>query len=208
MSRVFLDTNIINNQRLRVIVRYKINSPFDAFTYIPEYVNSDFFADAIVSNLELNTVYGNTTNCIELVENSEIDLQWGGTLIKPLFLFLPRSIFEYKPNSIISVYTKKYAPFFYSKGGSYPVTVYAEMFANFYYFGIIFLFLFYFFLEKLYVSFINGWDNYLNKTNVALIFLFVTSIQYVRGSGLDLWLLYVIIGYPAALMIFFLRRIK
>lgn len=187
---------ILISSILRGYGDYKFNDFWEANGFIFKYIKEDYFADALVNNLELSTAYVNTINPINYVISGQQPLLYGSTLAKGLFVFIPSSIVQ-KPKSIVDIYTSIYFPTFRSNGGSLPVTIPAELFWNFFIFSFPILGFMYYYFNKFYLKLIKGVLN--NKKSIGFImifYLYSSFMQIVRGSGLDLWLAYCLIALP------------
>src|SRR5690606_15480936 len=139
---------------------------------------------------------------INYVHSNQVELTYGSTFLKFFFLPLPRSIFPYKPDSMIDIYTKKFMPEFRAEGGSYPIIIYSEVFWNFHILGLFFLYFIFRVLNNFYIKLIENVNrNVINVKTIFLLFMYVTLIQFVRGSGLEIWLLYGILTIPMAIAI-------
>lgn len=163
-----------------------------AVLYLPKYITGDNFLDSFSDNFELTYTYAVSLISIDFLLNGRLDLQYGLSIIKPLFLLFPRSIFEMKPESIIMVFTKEYNYSMYAQGVSYPVVIPSEFFLNFHIFSLpIFVFIFYI-LNKMFLS--------IRKCSVGsgrFIFISYTAIMFfvfIRGSGLDLLVFNIFLG--------------
>lgn len=186
---------------------YQLDSKFDAFLIVPEYVNQPYFKHAFVENFEINTVLGNTMICMNFVEEEKLPLQYGGTYAKVLLSPIPRSIWKNKPEGIILKYTYTLNPEHKKKGQSLPVVHYAEGFANFYWFGIIAVVFILVFFEKMFWYVITCNDmNILNGKLVFYIYIVCILFQYIRGSGFDLFMLYSIVPIPYIIIISLLPK--
>jgi len=186
---------------------YEPENIVEASSYINDYVTSDIFLDALTANFETNAVYGNSTNAINYVYSNQVELTYGSTFLKFLFIPFPRQIFPDKPDSMIDIYTRKFMPEFRAIGGSYPIIIYSEVFWNFHILGFVFLFFLFKILNKLYVKLlININNNIMNVGTIFLLFMYITFIQFVRGSGLEIWLLYGVLTLPLAFIINFLIK--
>lgn len=169
---------------------------------IKNYITADIFLDAITDNLELSYAYGGMINSINLLRAGELNYLLGISIIKPVFIFIPRSIWPGKPWSLMHEYTKEYDYQGWIQGSSLPIPIPIEFFANFHLFGLLFSLLFFFCLDylfKLYLikpipldfkSFLGG-------------FIGITCFIIIRGSGLDLFVIYILSGLSS----FFLIRI-
>jgi hypothetical protein len=163
---------------------------------VADYINADIFKDAITDNLELNYAYGGMVNSLDLLYKGDLDFHYGLTLIKPVFLIIPRSFFTNKPYSFMHYYTQKVDPKGWSLGSSLPVILPIEFVANFHLFGLILFFLFYWFLDSLFIKFLFMISNEekLNFFGFLGAFVATTNFILIRGSGLDLFVLYILFG--------------
>ena len=186
---------------------FDVSNPLEASQHVRAYLSSDFAADALTANFELATTFGNTSNAVNYVMNDEVDLLYGSTFLKIFFIPFPRYIFPEKPESIINLYTRKFAPDFRDRGGSYPVGIYGEVFWNFSWFGLGVILLMFQFLNRVYFSILEHLNTrrIFNLSYILGLYLYITFIQFIRGSGLELWMLYAIVAMP---MIFFLKFIQ
>ncbi|WP_315055206.1 hypothetical protein [Chryseobacterium indoltheticum] len=177
---------------------FKVNTIYDAFVLIPEYIKSDFFLDAIGENLELNYSYGNALNAADLFLEGKTRLLYGETVAKALFVPLPKSIFEYKPRSIVEIYS----PLINNGTGEIqPVVIYSEFLWNFSIIFFIPLYMFFWFSEKIYKDILfQVKKNRLSLLLLLELFYITTILQFVRGSGLDLFVVYIIICLPFAFL--------
>lgn len=203
---------IILSSILRGYGNYNVENPIDAVAYVDDYLTSDFAKDALVMNFEITPVYGNSTNAINYVYNNEVDLLYGATFYKLFFVPVPRSIYPDKPDSMVDIYTTKFAPSFRAIGGSFPILLYSEIFWNFYFFGLLFLAFIFFILNRMYLYIIEGLkSDSINKSLLLYLFLYSTFIQFVRGAGLEMWLIYAFISFPLIVIfntIFFSKNKK
>lgn len=181
---------------------YQLDSKFDAFLKVPEYINQPYFKHAFVENFEVNTVLGNTMICMNFVEEEKLPLQYGGTYLKILFSPIPRSIWKNKPEGMILKYTYTLNPEHKKKGQSLPVVHYAEGFANFYWLGIFVVVAILVFFEKMFWYVVTCDNmNILNGKLVFYTYIICILFQYIRGSGFDLFLLYSIVPIPFIIII-------
>lgn len=186
---------------------YKLNNKYEAFLLVPDYVQKDYFLNVAVANFEVNYMFGNTILCMYLVDQGKIPLQYGGTYLKFLLAPIPRSIWYGKPDGFILKYSYALDPNNEKIGQSMPVVHYAEGFANFYWLGfiaatlIIVLFEYMFwYIVRLQRKSVFNWK--------FIFFIYVNCIifQYIRGSGFDLFMLYVIASLPMVIFIKFLKK--
>lgn len=176
-----------------------------AIKYLPQYISSDNFMDSLVDNFELNYAYSTPTIAMDYVMEGKIDFQYGMSIFKMILLVFPRSIFDFKPESLMLQFTKIYDNDFYIRGGSLPITLSSEIFLNFYLFAIPFLILIMYFFNNVF--------NKIFKTNNLLIFLmcvFIVSsfFMFMRGSGFDLYAFAIALASICFICILFLSRFK
>ncbi|QEK37238.1 O-antigen polymerase [Acinetobacter johnsonii] len=176
-----------------------------ALQYIPTYISSENFLDNLVENFELNYSYSLPVLAMDYVLNGKIDFQYGLSLIKPLFLIIPREIFDVKPESIIFTFTKAYDYNFYQNGGSLPVLLPAELFINFYMFGVIAFLLIMYFLNSIYrkIFFFKSVFSF-----IVCIFICGLFLMFMRGSGFDLFILYIALGCLYSYLMCILLKIQ
>jgi len=163
--------------------------------YIIPYIKSDGFISGLMNNLEFNYVYFHSLNAVESVLNDSDLIEYGSTIIKFIFIAIPRSIFLDKPDSIIHLYTNHYSPILRELGVSYPVNIVSEMFWNFHFFGLVGVCVAAIVILKIYYFFL------LNISTLSMpaisfgMFSYMFSLVWFRGSGLDMYLVYVIFSF-------------
>lgn len=164
--------------------------------YVKDYINSNLFLDYISDNLELTAVYFNAVNCVEMFFHGDIDFLFGSTLIKPLFIFFPRELFTFKPESMINIYTKSFYPYYYRIDGSIPTPFYSELFLNTYIFLPLACYYIIFIFEKIYQKLLLVIYDVFDVRVAIYSMLIFTELQFVRGSGLDLLVFTCLAGLP------------
>ncbi len=176
---------------------YDVDNPIDATSHVYDYLGSERIGKALAINFEMSTVYGNSSNAVDYVYKGEVDYLLGSTFIKFVFLPIPRKIFPDKPQTMVSIYTKKFLPEYHAKGSTRPITYYAEAYWNFSFFCILFIFIFTRWINNYYVLVVNSiLSNQVRAKSVFLIFMYITIIQFIRGAGFELWLLYALVQLP------------
>jgi hypothetical protein len=158
---------------------------FKALSLVPKYIGSDNFIDSIIDNFEVSSVYPSVVLSIEYIETGRLSLIYGESLIKPLFLPIPRDFFPSKPESIITIFTREQSPHFLLRGGSLPVAFPGELFINFHFFSLFILLGIVSFFNYIFSSLKNlpshGLLFKISSAASLLIFIFI------RGGGLDLY---------------------
>jgi len=178
---------------------FQVTSMVDAFSYIPQYMTSELFADGLTDNLELNFNYGVTITSIDQTLRGIIDYQHGASLIKVLFLPIPRDSIPYKPESVMQLFTRIYAPERWLEDGSLPVMFASDMFMNFNYLGLLPFALVWGGINRLFVAFHTVTPRSFAFYSCA--FLVITVLMFARGSGLELWLLYYLFAIPMMVVV-------
>ena len=180
----------------------------DAIKFIPDYAATDIFVDAAGENLELNFVYTNAINATDLFITGEQELLYGETFIKALFVPIPRSLFGYKPRALIKIYSPK-VDIPGVKEVTSPVVVYVEFFWNFGLLFFVFLFIMIYYMDKIHFYAIRRIkEKGLSFYTLLIVFWYTINIQFIRGSGLDLLFLYIIVGIPFAYVLIKFNKLK
>ena len=172
--------------------QFESNTPVEYLSNLQSYITSDIFIDGITDNLELNYNYGATNLSMEYVIEEKIQYQYGKTLIKPLFLWVPRDYFLEKPESFMHLYTRNFDYNEWSQGSSLPVIFPIDLFANFSLFGLFALIIFYWIFNK-----ISRWiycDNGFSIKSFFGALIVIIHLLFIRGSGLDILILYIILA--------------
>jgi hypothetical protein len=159
------------------------------------YITSSNFVAYFFNNIEVNYVFFHTFNSIEYIINDFEKIQLGSTLIKPIFIFIPRDILNIKPQSIIDLYTLSFDSNFRKSGGSWPINIFCELFWNFHLFGIIFLYPLFYFLNLSFSKLIYLIKTGLIINNIWFLYMFKEIISLFRGSGFDIFIVNLIISF-------------
>lgn len=183
---------------------FPVTSVFQAISYIPRYMTSEMFIDGITDNLELNYNYGCAITSIDLGIRGLIDYQYGASLIKPLFLPIPRELLPWKPESIMQIFTQVYAPEWWLEEGSMPVMFASEMFLNFSYLGLAPFALVLGLINRLFVGFHLAPPG--SFAFLSCAFLSITVLTLARGGGIEQYLLYYLLAIPVFLVVMLLRQ--
>lgn len=166
----------------------------DAFRYIPQYMQDPLAWGFLANNFEISSVFFNSHNAIEMVSKRPELLAYGESIFKVLFLGVPEGIFDYKPRSILDLYTREWDSGFREVGGSYPITFASEMFWNFSWAGLLGVFIVSYLTEKFYKNLVlASHSRQIVKVNFLLV-IYLLNLMLIRGSGLDIFLAYVLIS--------------
>jgi len=172
----------------------------DAFPFLLGYLKSDDFIPGFFANIEVNYFFFHALNAIELIVNNPELISFGSTIIKPLFFLVPRNIAEWKPDSIIHLYTSLHAPDIRAIGGSWPISIFSEFFWNFYFFSPLFVLVFSAVLAKFQLETIKLLCKNDNFKLAFFIFGYMNLIILARGSGFDQYVVFVILGGASILI--------
>jgi len=181
--------------------QYDVKNPIESIFHVNNYIHSENFIDNLADNFELPCDYGNTCTAINYVYKGETNLLYGTTFLKFIFTLIPTNVFPEKPKRMVEIFTQKFSPAFAAKGGSYPIFIYAEAFWNFNLLALFFLYIIFSFFNRLYSKMIIYLkQDIINIYSFFLIYMYITIIQFIRGSGFDLWLVYALIAIPTSYM--------
>lgn len=207
--KISLKTIIVSSLLVGVMILYILSASItrgygsfgveklsDAVAYVPDYVQSDIFSEVVTGNFETPGHYGKSVLACSYVMDNRVPLLFGETFCKVLFIPIPRFVFNYKPRNMIDVFTTVYDYHFRKRGGSHPVSIYSEFFANFHILGILFLYIFFNFFHFMYIKMIKGIRSGHFKS-IYIIPFFALFLQFVRGSGLDMLVLYSLFAFTS-----------
>ena len=161
-----------------------------AIPFVADYIGSDVFIAGLLNNIEANYFFFHALNSIEMVLRDPELLAAGSTIVKPVFMFFPRSVLVWKPESIITLYTVAYDPGFRAIGGSWPISLFSELFWNFYYFSLLAVILLALVLAKLQFLVVKAHGSGNVFWLGFMLFAYMNVIMLARGSGIDLYLSY------------------
>lgn len=167
---------------------YDVVSIFDAISYIFDYISDENFWLYFFNNLEVNATFFHSINGIEYVLNDNSLLAYGSTIFKVLFIFIPSFVVDFKPDSIIHLYTTTHDPVYRSIGGSWPINIYSEFFWNFHLAGMFLIGVFFYFINVFFIKVFT-----FIRTGKALyyswvIYAYMELITLARGSGFDMYM--------------------
>ena len=171
-------------------------STSDLIKTVPQYLTSETAMAMVANNFEVDYTYIDTFQPIEFVANNPTLKMWGESYIKPLFLIIPRSLMPNKPESAMIKYTKEYDYGAAVEGYCLPICISSEAFWNFGSFGLIVVFIIYYFLNSFYCSGLNTltFERKSRYTQIGFLFIMYLNIMLIRGSGLDIFVLQSLIG--------------
>jgi hypothetical protein len=172
--RVIFDNGIVNT--------ISLNEFYELFN---NYFEVELFLYFIVVNFDVANFYIHGLNSINSVLNDYSLVTYGSTLIKGLFIFLPRSYFPFKPDSMLTIYTSYVDPVNRDLGNSYPINFIAELFWNFHIFSVVVIFFLGYFFHKITVRFLFNFKPQINKNLIFKLSLIGPFLSYIRGAGME-----------------------
>lgn len=194
-SAIFLSYLIMVMSILRGYGQFKPNGFLDATQYVDEYIRSTTFIPSFMNNIEVSYTYFHSNNAIEKIIEDPGRMSYGSTIIKPLFILVPREFFPGKPSSIIDLYTRTFSLEMRREGFSAPISFQSEMFWNFHVVGIAFGAIFFFIFNSVYLNIVNLIHRYEIINYVPLLYIYQQSLVMFRGSGLDQYIIDIILSF-------------
>lgn len=196
---------IIAASILRGYGNFEIEFFWQAIFFIPEYFKLDSITHILLDNFEISHTYPASILAVEYVLSGNIDLYYGLTVIKPIFLVVPRELWESKPDSIIAIFTDSHLSGLFDTGLSLPVSLPGELFINFSALSLFCMYLILFLADRLFFFSIN--KNTFSFKVVLSICSFITFFMLVRGSGFDLYILTIltsaIFAFASSIIVYF-----
>jgi len=160
-------------------------------------VASENFVNGLTDNLELNYSYGSAVTAMGMMLDGRIDTQYGASLAKLFFLPIPRDVLPEKPESVMQIFTREFAPHWQEEGASLPVMSPAELFINFHYGGLLALAIIWFLLDQCFLGFQSAKPR--TFSSLSFLFLLITVLLLARGSGIEQYALYYLLAAPVLL---------
>lgn len=164
---------------------YNLTSPRDFVFAMGDLISSEMSWEFIASILEIKSSYFYTIYPIaSIIDESFVD--WSMmSIIKPLYI-IPGLIGIERPESFSTMFTMWYNRSFWLRGGSLPPGIIAEYFFVFRYAGIFIASFIIIGMVKLFTYMINSKGVLVNTGIFGLSFI----VFYLRGSGLDMFVIY------------------
>lgn len=180
---------------------FDTNSPIESVLLVGRYISSPFFFRSFLENIEIVHTYASSVVAVDYIAKGDISLQAGATFIKPLFLPIPREVFPLKPESALIIFTTTLNPAFAATGNSLPVTIPAEVFMNFHFFGPIFLVFVFLMLERVFRVALGAQPRRLTFRGYFAIVFAALPLLMVRGGGFDLYTLTALLAAPSYFLV-------
>ena len=171
---------------LRAAEQFGITSVGGVIAAVSAYVQRTGFVGNLFLSLEWTFTYVHTFNAINYALTDRIPALLGSTYVKVLFILVPREWLEWKPDSIIHVYTAYYDQTYWRLGGSWVSSMVGEAILNFRWFGAVILALILRAFDHLFVRYVLIQRHGKLLFAGAALYGPVAFLLYARGSGLDL----------------------
>lgn len=188
----FAIMTILVSSVLRGYGGFESNNVMDAIMFVPAYIGTGSFVNSLVDNFEVSHTYPAAILSVEYVINGKLTLIWGESIIKPLFLMIPRELISFKPDSVISIFTKVQDESFFNNGGSLPVPFVSELFVNFHFLGLAALYFIFKILNRIFIKTASySQDSVMFRFSVLVVIL---VFIFARGGGFNLYFMTLITG--------------
>lgn len=176
---------------------YGVSSIGDIIPAVRAYLQWGNFIAYFLLNIEATYTYFHVYNALDMAV-AQIPVLWGETYIKPLFIWLPRTWVEWKPNSAVDVYTTIFDPQFRALGGSWAISMLGEAYLNFKMFGAIVLAMILGVFDRVFRTCVLDVRGHGLVYCVGAIYFGPSVLNFARGSGLDLALILFIVVVATA----------
>ena len=175
-----------------------ISSIGETLSAVGRHTATRYFLGYASLNFELVYTYFHTFNAINYVLADRLGTLFGSTYAKLLFILIPRELLEWKPWGASYVYALRFDRAYRLAGGSWAVSMVGEAFLNFRIMGAVVLPL----VLRLFDGVFCRWVLVRDKANflsaVAALYFPVAFMNYARGSGLDSFLIMMIVATATA----------
>lgn len=176
---------------------YGVSSIGDIIPAVKTYLQGSNFITYFLLNIEATYTYFHVYNALDMA-GTRIPLLWGETYIKPLFIWLPRTWVDWKPNSALEIYTSIFDPQFRAIGGSWVISMLGEAYLNFRLLGAVVVALIMWFFDRIFRTYVLDTRGRGLLYCVGAVYFGPSVLNFARGSGLDLALILFIVVVAAA----------
>ena len=178
-----------------------ITSIAQTWSAVVNYAGGKFFWGYASLNFELAYTYFHTFNAINYVLADRLMPLFGSTYVKPLFILIPREWIEWKPWGASYVYALRFDRAYRLAGGSWTVSMVGEAFVNFRILGAVILPFVLAMLDRLFSRLVLIRDEPKFSVAVAALYFPVAFMNYARGSGLDVFLIMMLVATATAVVV-------
>lgn len=183
------------------IIRAELSSSiFITKDIIVQYITSDIALASFADNFEINWCYIDAFQPMEFINADSSNISWGSSFLKPLFWPISRDIWPNKPESTMLLFTSLFDKSAKEEGMSLPMPIVADMYWNFKYFSVIFIYIIHYWLNSMYKSTVQFYKRAQSPKIVSIgefvgaYFLFV-FLLFMRGCGIDMFLAYWVVFF-------------
>ena len=177
-----------------------ISSISETWSAVVNFAAGRFFWGYASLNFELAYTYFHTFNAINYVLADRLMPLLGSTYVKPLFILIPREWIEWKPWGASYLYALRFDKAYRLAGGSWAVSMVGEAFVNFRIVGAVILPFVLAMLDGLFRRFVLIREQPKFPIAVAALYFPVAFMNYARGSGLDVFLIMMIVATATAVV--------
>ena len=175
-----------------------ISSIGETLSAVGTHTAGRYFLGYASLNFELAYTYFHTFNAINYLLADRLPTLLGSTYLKPLFILIPRELLEWKPWGASYVYALRFDRAYRLAGGSWAVSMIGEAFLNFRIVGAVVLP----FVLRAFDGVFSRWVLVREKANfvsaVAALYFPVAFMNYARGSGLELFVIMMMVATATA----------
>lgn len=183
------------------IIRSELSSSiFVSKDIIVQYITSDIALSSLADNFEINWCYIDAFQPLEFINLDSSNISWGSSFLKPLFWPISREVWPDKPESTMLLFTSIFDKSAKEDGMSLPIPIVADMYWNFKYLCIIFIYTIHYWLNSMYKSMVQFYKRTQRRNIVSIgefigaYFLFV-FLLFMRGCGIDLFVAYWVVFF-------------
>ena len=195
---VFIVTLILAMSILREYGGFGAENIFEAITFIPDYVELPNSLAFIFNNFEVTYIFLHFHQCVSSILDSPRMMADGSTYARMLLIWPVGDLLGYKPPSIIEQYTGAFFPYFRDEGGSFGVTSIGEAVWNFGWLAPLALLAVYFGLDALFAKTVHLIRERKAWSTIVALTICQFSLYFSRGSGLDIFVIYVLFSVVSA----------
>lgn len=177
-----------------LLLAFRTNGLFDYYAVYERLMTSDVILRIIEIEFDFPIVSDDVGILFEsLLVSNTTDYLYGIPFLKPLYSIIPRMIWDDKPLTISLQFAEQFNPAFFHDGGSLPITIYGELFWNFWIFSfLVFVgFAYYYaYLDKK----INNAVKVKDYNQIALVSVYIAlNFHLLRGPIDNFWLAFLLL---------------
>lgn len=191
---------VVGMSIVRGVGGFGVDSLFSALANVTDYFRMENSLAMLFHNLEFAPTFFHTYDAVQYCIESGHYL-YGETIVKVLFLLVPREAFEIKPDSMVHLYTSTLYPDYRYVGGSWVPNIFAEAYWNFgYVAGLAYLAALLWILDLIYLRQYSRLSSPSCIEGVLFLSCYYYLVFLFRGSGIDLFMYYCALSYFTCLV--------